>query len=86
MRVCCKWCTGQCPVCTRQCPVHQDEQHSNQSLSGFSRACSAIIHRTVRCAPDMSSEPMEQWLPGANGRLPKVNSGEQCAIELRAEK
>jgi hypothetical protein len=34
----------------------------------------------------MSGEPTEQRLPGANGRLPKVNSGEQCAAELRAEK
>jgi hypothetical protein len=29
---------------------------------------------------------MEQRLPGANGRLPKVNIGEQCVAELRAEK
>jgi hypothetical protein len=34
----------------------------------------------------MSGEPMEQRLPGANGRLPKVNSDEQCVAELRAEK
>jgi hypothetical protein len=34
----------------------------------------------------MSSEPTEQRLPGANGRLPKVNIGEHYAAELRAEK
>jgi hypothetical protein len=34
----------------------------------------------------MFGEPTEQRLPSANGRLPKVNSGEQCAAELRAEK
>jgi hypothetical protein len=73
LRVCCQWRTG-------QCPVHQAEFHSNNSLSGFFWTCSAIIHRTVRCAPDMSGEPTEQWLPGANGRLQKrtvVNSVRQ---------
>jgi hypothetical protein len=44
---------------------------SNQPLSGFFWVRSAIIHRTVRCAPDMSGEPTEQWLPGANDRLQK---------------
>jgi hypothetical protein len=34
----------------------------------------------------MSGEPTEQRLPGANGRLPKVTNGEQCAAKLRAEK
>jgi hypothetical protein len=58
----------------------------NSSLSGFFRTRSAIIHWTVRCAPDMSGEPTEQRLSSANGRLPKVNSDEQCATELRAEK
>jgi hypothetical protein len=53
MRVCCLWRTG-------QCPVHQAELHSNSSLSGISQECSAIIHQTVRCAPNMSSEPVEQ--------------------------
>jgi hypothetical protein len=44
------------------------------------QACSAIIHRTVRCAPDMSGEPAEQRLTGANGRLQKctvMNSAAQ---------
>jgi hypothetical protein len=29
-----------------------DQRSANQPLSGFSPATSAIIHRTVRCAPD----------------------------------
>jgi hypothetical protein len=59
-----KWCcqrrTGQCPVCTGHCPVPQAEHHSNMPLSGFFMGRSAIIHRTVRYAPDMSGEPTEQ--------------------------
>jgi hypothetical protein len=35
-------------------------------------ARSAIIHRTVRCATRLSSEPAEQRLTCANGRLQKV--------------
>jgi len=46
-----------CPVCHRTCPVHQRTQVSNSSPSGISRGHSAIIHRTVRCAPDMSGAP-----------------------------
>jgi hypothetical protein len=34
----------------------------------------------------MSGEPTEQRLPGANGRLPKVNNCEQCTVEVRAAK
>jgi hypothetical protein len=45
---------------TEQCPVHQAEHQANMPLSGFSGALSAIIHRTVRCAQDMSGEPTEQ--------------------------
>jgi hypothetical protein len=66
--------------------VHLAELHSKKPLSGFSGARSAIIHRAVRCAPDMSGEPAEQRLTSANDRLPKVNSGEQCTAEFRAEK
>jgi hypothetical protein len=58
----------------------------NQPLSDFSGARSPIIHRTVRCAPDMSGEPTEQRLTSANGRLPKVNSDEQCVTDFKAEK
>jgi hypothetical protein len=63
--------------------VHQAEQYSNSSLSGFSRARSAIIDRTVRCAPDMSGVhrtcPVRQR---SNGNLAptvdyKVNSARQ---------
>jgi hypothetical protein len=86
MRVCSQWRIGQCPVCTGKCPVHQAEHQANMPLSGFSGARSAKIHRTVRCALDMSGEPTEQRLPGANDRLPKVSSGEQCATEFRTEK
>jgi hypothetical protein len=39
---------------------------TNSSLSGKSEGTAAIIHRTVRCAPDC---PMSQTAPAANGHL-----------------
>jgi hypothetical protein len=47
----------------------QAEHSTNWSISGFSRRRSAIIHWTVRCAPDMSGEPTEQQSTPRNGRL-----------------
>jgi hypothetical protein len=73
LRVCCLWRTG-------QCPVHQARTQTNQPLSGIQWACSAIIHRTVQCALDMSGEPPEQRLLRVNGRLQKctvMNSARQ---------
>ena len=46
----------------RTCPVHQRTQVSNSSPSGISRGTRAIIHRTVRCAPDMSGAPRKGGL------------------------
>jgi hypothetical protein len=46
-----------CPVCHRTCPVYQRHFEPNSSLSGNSRGDSTIIHRTVRCTPDMSGAP-----------------------------
>jgi hypothetical protein len=51
--------------------VHQALDQTNMPLSGILLAQSVIIHRTVRCAPDMSGEPAEQLLTGANSRLQK---------------
>jgi hypothetical protein len=51
-----------CPVCHRTCPVHQRTPTSNSSPSGNSRGNSAIIHRTVRCTPDMSDAPRKSGL------------------------
>jgi hypothetical protein len=51
-------------------------------------ALSAIIHRTVRCAPDMSGEPAEQRSLHANGRLQKgtvMNSTAQ-KLECRSQR
>ncbi len=42
-----------------------DQRSANQPLSGFSPATSAIIHRTVRCAPDC---PVSQRSARTNGR------------------
>jgi hypothetical protein len=51
-----------CPVCHRTCPVHQRTPTPNCSPSGNSRGDSAIIHRTVRCTPDMSGAPRKSGL------------------------
>jgi hypothetical protein len=42
--------------------VHQRTPNSNPSPSGISRGNIAIIHRTVRCTPDMSGAPRESGL------------------------
>jgi hypothetical protein len=74
-----KWRTG-------HCPVHQALDQTNQPLPRIRRARSGIIHRTVRCAPDMSGEPTEQRLSARQRSTTKVNSDEQCATEVRAAK
>jgi hypothetical protein len=62
-----------CPVCHRTCPVHQRDSDSNSPPSGISRGDSAIIHRTVRCTPDMSGAPRKVGLRNspASGFLPR---------------
>jgi hypothetical protein len=42
--------------------VYQRHYEPNSSLSGNSRGNSAIIHRTVRCTPDMSGAPRKSDL------------------------
>jgi hypothetical protein len=51
-----------CPVCHRTCPVHQRTPTPNPSPSGNSRGNSTIIHRTIRCTPDMSGAPRKGGL------------------------
>jgi hypothetical protein len=53
------------------CPVHQRTPTPNSSPSGNSRGNSAIIHRTVRCTPDMSGAPRKSglWNSPASGIL-----------------
>jgi hypothetical protein len=51
-----------CPVCHRTCSVHQGTPTPNCSPSGNSRGVSAIIHRTVRCTPDMSGATRKSGL------------------------
>jgi hypothetical protein len=46
-----------CPVRHRTVSGAPEDFSSNLSPSGISRGHSAIIHRTVRCAPDMSGAP-----------------------------
>jgi hypothetical protein len=49
-------------------------------------APSAIIHRTVRCATELSGVPAEQRLPRATVDSDSGNSAAQCAAEVRAAK
>jgi hypothetical protein len=66
----------------------QAEHLANWALSIFSGIRSAIIHRTVRCAPDMSGELTEQRSTTPNGRLRwTVNSGKRRSqkSELRSQ-
>jgi hypothetical protein len=74
-----------CPVCHQTCPVHQRTQTSNSSPSGIYRGHSAIIHRTVRCTPDMSGAPRKGGLrnspaSGINfGCFAKIHRTVRCA-------
>jgi hypothetical protein len=68
---------------TRHYPMHQTEQPANQPLSGFFQACSTIIHRTVRCATELSGGPAEQRLPVRQRSTAQMNS---VATEVRAQK
>ena len=49
-------------MCTGQCPVRPEDTNSNSSPSGILGSRRAIIHRTVRCAPDMSGAPTNRGL------------------------
>jgi hypothetical protein len=55
--------------------VRQPGAPLNQPLSGNSRAASAIIHRTVRCATGLSGEPAEQRLYAQQRPPATMNSG-----------
>jgi hypothetical protein len=63
------WAAPDCPVCTRQCPVRQAARlaakRSYWPLSGNEPGALAIIHRTVRCAPDC---PVSQAANGSRQR------------------
>jgi hypothetical protein len=54
------------------------------STLGFLRACSAIIHRTVRCATGLSGAPAEQRLFGAT--VDCKSAGQSYSVQtVRAE-
>jgi hypothetical protein len=56
---------------------------TNQPLSGIQWARSAIIHRTIRCAPDCPVSQRSNDSLHVNGRL---HRDEQCRAEVIAEK
>jgi hypothetical protein len=69
------------PVAHRTLSGAQANASMKWQLSGFSASRSAIIHWTVRCAPDMSGEPIEQRPTAPNGRLRCHMNSEQCASQ-----
>jgi hypothetical protein len=60
----CHWTVSGAPVPYRCQPA----------TLGKTKARSAIIHQTVRCATGLSDEPAEQRLSACNGRLCQMNS------------
>jgi hypothetical protein len=54
--------------------------NSKPATLGNSRACSAIIHRTVRCATRLCREPVEQRLSA-----PTVDSAKQTVPRQKSE-
>ena len=62
-----------------------EDSNSNSPPSGISRGTRAIIHRTVRCAPDMSGAPRKRGLrnssaSGSRGsRSAKIHRTVRCA-------
>jgi hypothetical protein len=72
-----KWGTG-------HCPVRQPGAPPNHPLSGFSQACSAIIHRTVWCVTGLSGEPAKQRLPARQRLSAKATVHNSAATEVRA--
>jgi hypothetical protein len=57
--------------------------NSKPATLGNSRARSAIIHRTVRYATGLSSEPAEQRLPARQRSIDRMNSAAECSAEVR---
>jgi hypothetical protein len=71
-----KWLTGQCPVGA------PGSYRVEPATLGKMEACSAIIHRSVRCATGLSGEAAEQRLsaqPTVNYRDARA---EQCCVEV----
>jgi hypothetical protein len=66
-------------------PVHQGRPTLNSSPSGYSRGNSAIIHRTVRCTPDIvrcskEERPQELASLGNSFRLLRYNSPDMSGV------
>ena len=59
----------------------QAKAPTNWPLLGFSKSHTAIIHRTVRCALNMSGEPTKQRPTAPNGRMRCQMNNEQCASQ-----
>jgi hypothetical protein len=59
----------------------QAEHIHELAALGFFQSRSAIIHRTVWCAPDIFGEPTEQRSTAPNGRLRCQMNSEHCASQ-----
>jgi hypothetical protein len=82
------WHTGLCPVHHRTMSGALEDSSSNLPPSGNSRGDSTIIHRTVRCTPDMSGAPTKSGL--RNSPASGKHSGcsaiihRTCPVQLRS--
>jgi hypothetical protein len=75
-----------CPVCHRTVSVAPGPYRCQPATLGNSRARSAIIHRTVRCATGLSGVPPEQRLSAPTVDSNRRNNATQYHAEVRAAK
>jgi hypothetical protein len=75
-----------CSMCHRTVSGALGRTNSEPATLGNSRARSAIIHQTVRCATGLSGEPVEQRLPAPMIDSAKAIVSNSTAAEVRAAK
>jgi hypothetical protein len=75
-----------CPVCHRTVSDTPCPYDSKPATLGNSRAHSAIIHQTVRCATGLYGEPAEQRFPAPTVDSAKCYCGQQCHDRVIAQK
>jgi hypothetical protein len=75
-----------CPVCHRTVSGALGPYRVQAATLGFSQACSAIIHRTVRCATGLSGEPAGNSYLRSTVDCKSTNDVNSAAAEVRAAK
>jgi hypothetical protein len=75
-----------CPVCHRTVSGAPGPYRCQPATLGNSKARSVIIHRTVRCATRLSSDPAKNNYLHQQSTLTEGNSAAQYHAEVRAAK